>query len=161
MFSWQSSFFFQYLIDSYEKVDDTSRGNIISALVSYRFPELFIKFILNKGNPQMIPPNTLQCYFSLVVDYCISADFKINDTTLLQIISFLENSQIQTRVTMAGNILRHPIYKKYFANESNLSFPNSDAIMEQGFLIGCHHGMTEDDVDRVCSVLIEFAKNHL
>ena len=78
-----------------------------------------------------------------------------------QIISFLENSQIQTRVTMAGNILRHPIYKKYFANESNLSFPNSDAIMEQGFLIGCHHGMTEDDVDRVCSVLIEFAKNHL
>ena len=90
MFSWQSSFFFQYLIDSYEKGDDTSRGNIISALVSYRFPELFIKFILNKGNPQMIPPNTLQCYFSLVVDYCISADFKINDTTLLQIISFLE-----------------------------------------------------------------------
>lgn len=78
-----------------------------------------------------------------------------------QLIEYLESNQVQTRVTMAGNILRHPIYTKRFPEEAQLSYPVSDQVMREGFLIGCHHGLTEEDVDRVCSLLIEFAKQHL
>ena len=35
---------------------------------------------------------------------------------------------------------------------------NADKIMRDGFLLGAHHGMTLDDVDRVCNLLKNFAK---
>ncbi|KAK8860319.1 hypothetical protein M9Y10_011983 [Tritrichomonas musculus] len=78
-----------------------------------------------------------------------------------ELLQYLESNQVQTRVTMAGNILRHPIYQKQFPEEASLSYPVSDQVMREGFLIGCHHGLTEDDVDKVCSLLIDFAKKHL
>lgn len=79
----------------------------------------------------------------------------------MELIEYLEANEVQTRVTMAGNILRHPIYKEKLTEEAKKSFPVSDEVMKNGFLIGCHHGMSEADVDRVCSLLIEFAKKHL
>jgi CDP-6-deoxy-D-xylo-4-hexulose-3-dehydrase len=67
------------------------------------------------------------------------------------LITYLEESGIQTRVTFSGNITRHPAFRTYFQ-----TFPNSDEIMKCGFLLGCHHGMTLDDVDYVCLKIREF-----
>jgi CDP-6-deoxy-D-xylo-4-hexulose-3-dehydrase len=64
------------------------------------------------------------------------------------ILTYLEQNNIQTRVLFSGNICKHPAYNKF-----KKSFTNSDIIMAQGFLLGCHHGMTIDDVDRVCMYL--------
>jgi CDP-6-deoxy-D-xylo-4-hexulose-3-dehydrase len=65
----------------------------------------------------------------------------------------LEDNNIQTRVTFAGNVTRHPIYREYL-NE----YKNSDIIMKDAFLLGAHHGMTLDDVDYVCDKIKEFLK---
>jgi CDP-6-deoxy-D-xylo-4-hexulose-3-dehydrase len=78
----------------------------------------------------------------------------------LELLRVLEEANIQTRVTMAGNILRHPIYKNAFPEEAARPFPVSDQVMREGFLVGCHHGMNDEDVDRVSAVLIDFAKKH-
>ncbi len=67
------------------------------------------------------------------------------------LLSFLEQNDIQTRVTFAGNVTRHPAYRKYL-----YEFKNSDIIMKNGFLLGAHHGMTNDDVDHVCSKIQEY-----
>lgn len=67
------------------------------------------------------------------------------------LLNFLEKNNIQTRVTFSGNITRHPAYRDYLQ-----SFTNSDIIMKNGFLLGCHHGMTEDDVDYVCLKIKEY-----
>ena len=69
----------------------------------------------------------------------------------LELLTFLENNNIQTRVTFAGNVTRHPIYREYLQ-----PFENSDNIMKNGFLLGAHHGMTIEDVDYVCSKIKEF-----
>lgn len=69
----------------------------------------------------------------------------------LNLLTFLENNQIQTRVCFAGNVTRHPVYREYL-NE----FKNADRIMAEGFLLGCHHGMTLEDVDFVCDKIKEF-----
>jgi CDP-6-deoxy-D-xylo-4-hexulose-3-dehydrase len=69
----------------------------------------------------------------------------------LELLTFLEDNNIQTRVTFAGNVTRHPIYREYLQ-----PFDNSDAIMKNGFLLGAHHGMTIKDVDYVCSKIKEF-----
>ena len=69
----------------------------------------------------------------------------------LELLTFLEDQNIQTRVTFAGNVTRHPIYREYLQE-----FKNSDTIMANGFLLGAHHGMTLEDVDYVCSKIKEF-----
>jgi CDP-6-deoxy-D-xylo-4-hexulose-3-dehydrase len=78
-----------------------------------------------------------------------------------ELLKVLEDAQIQTRVTMAGNILRHQIYKHYFEDEAKRDFPVSDQVMKEGFLLGCHHGMERSDVERVCKALIAFATKKL
>ena len=62
-----------------------------------------------------------------------------------------EDNNIQTRVTFAGNVTRHPVYREYLQD-----FTNSDTIMKNGFLLGAHHGMTIEDVDYVCNKIKEF-----
>lgn len=68
-----------------------------------------------------------------------------------ELLHFLEENGIQTRVTFAGNVTRHPVYREYLQE-----FKNSDTIMKNGFLLGAHHGMTIEDVDYVCDKIKEF-----
>ena len=68
-----------------------------------------------------------------------------------ELLTFLEDNNIQTRVTFAGNVTRHPVYREYLQD-----FENSDIIMKNGFLLGAHHGMTIEDVDYVCDKVKEF-----
>lgn len=72
-------------------------------------------------------------------------------TNRLELLTFLEENNIQTRVCFAGNVTRHPVYREYLE-----AFPNSDRIMAEGFLLGAHHGMVVQDVDYVCSKIKEF-----
>jgi CDP-6-deoxy-D-xylo-4-hexulose-3-dehydrase len=72
----------------------------------------------------------------------------------MELLTFLEQNNIQTRVCFAGNITRHPVYRDYLQE-----FPNSDRIMSEGFLLGAHHGMSVDDVDYVCNKIKEFFNN--
>jgi CDP-4-dehydro-6-deoxyglucose reductase, E1 len=69
----------------------------------------------------------------------------------LELLTYLEENNIQTRVCFAGNVTRHPVYREYLE-----VFPNSDRIMAEGFLLGAHHGMVVEDVDYVCSKMREF-----
>jgi CDP-6-deoxy-D-xylo-4-hexulose-3-dehydrase len=70
----------------------------------------------------------------------------------LELINFMESNDVQTRVTFAGNITRHPAFREYLH-----TFHNADIVMKNGFLLGAHHGMTIDDVDHVCNLLKKFA----
>ena len=71
----------------------------------------------------------------------------------LELLRHLEENNIQTRVTFAGNVTRHPAYREYLED-----FSNSDTIMKNGFLLGAHHGMSIEDVDYVCDKIKEFFK---
>lgn len=81
----------------------------------------------------------------------LAIPFQCPEGKRLRLLSFLEEHHIQTRVTFSGNITRHPIYRGYLA-----VYPNSDKIMSDGFLLGCHHGMALEDVDYVCAMIHRF-----
>jgi CDP-6-deoxy-D-xylo-4-hexulose-3-dehydrase len=71
----------------------------------------------------------------------------------MNLLKFLEDNGVQTRVIFAGNITRHPAYREFLQ-----PFINADRIMEEGFLVGAHHGMSLEDVDYVCSLLKEWER---
>ena len=69
----------------------------------------------------------------------------------MELLTFLEENNIQTRVCFAGNVTRHPVYREYLEE-----FENSDRIMAEGFLLGAHHGMSLEDCDYVCDKMKEY-----
>jgi CDP-6-deoxy-D-xylo-4-hexulose-3-dehydrase len=96
-----------------------------------------------KGLLQLPPPDSSVHWLAI--------PFQCPAGKRLGLLSFLEENHVQTRVTFSGNITRHPIYREYLAD-----YPNSDKIMSDGFLLGCHHGMAEEDVDYVCAMMRRF-----
>ena len=69
------------------------------------------------------------------------------------LLKYLEDNNIQTRVCFSGNITRHPVYREYLEE-----FYNSDTIMKNAFLLGVHHGISLEDVDYVCNKIQNFYK---
>ena len=77
-----------------------------------------------------------------------------NLRTNLQI--FLERKNIQTRTIFSGNITRQPIMNNKIYKTNNFKFENSDYIMKNGMLVGCHPKLEKTDLDYICESLIEF-----
>lgn len=105
---------------------------------------LFNRYKSNlSGTPFVLPSEYSECSW-LAFPLQVSGNIKRSE-----VLCQLENSNIQTRVCFAGNITRHPAYRQYLRED----FTNSDIIMAKAFLVGCHHGMTLEDVDYVCDIL--------
>ena len=72
---------------------------------------------------------------------------------------FLEKNNIQTRPIFSGNILRHPAFKNLKSSKNKIkSFKNSDYIMKNGLLIGCHQGLDKKNIDYIHSKINLFLK---
>ncbi len=76
----------------------------------------------------------------------------------LEIMTFLEKNNIQTRPIFTGNILRQPGFNKIPHRTNNPGYPITDDIMERGFVIGCHHGLEKKNLDRLKDVFTSFLK---
>ncbi len=69
---------------------------------------------------------------------------------------FLENNGIQTRTIFTGNILRQPIMKNKKYKKFSSKFVNSDNVMRNGILIGCHHGLSTKEMNYMMNKFQKF-----
>ena len=72
---------------------------------------------------------------------------------------YLEKRDVQTRPIFTGNLLRHPMMKNKIYKKVANSFTNSDFVMKNGILIGCHQGLSKREVDYVTRQIINFLKS--
>ena len=72
----------------------------------------------------------------------------------------LETHGIQTRTVFTGNILRQPGFEGIERRETEGGYPNADAVMRGGILIGCHHGLTSEQVAHIHDRFSDFAALH-
>jgi CDP-6-deoxy-D-xylo-4-hexulose-3-dehydrase len=75
--------------------------------------------------------------------------------TRAEIVRFLNAKGIETRPIIAGNMARQPAMKMYEHRVSG-SLENSNTIMDRGFAIGCHQGVSRDDCEYVGDCFDEF-----
>lgn len=108
-------------------------------------------FILPKQNPQA---DTAWLAFPLVVRN--SAPFKRKD-----LIIYLEQNGIQTRPIFTGNVLRQPAFKGLPSRTSPGNYPVADLVMQGSFMIGCHQGLTDEQINYVKENVNKFFKTHL
>ncbi len=71
-----------------------------------------------------------------------------------------ERHGIQTRTVFTGNILRQPAFAEIERHEASDGYPNADAVMRGGMLIGCHHGLSAAQLDYVHEQFMTFAAPH-
>ena len=110
-----------------------------------KFPDLFELPIQLKG---LVTP-------WLAYPVIIKSTSKINRQKL-QI--FLEKKGIQTRTIFTGNILRQPIMKKRKYKKVKNAEINSNNVMKNGILIGCHHGLKNTDLEYIKKNFLNFIK---
>jgi len=72
---------------------------------------------------------------------------------------FLEKRSVQTRVVFTGNITRQPGFKNLEMRKS-ASLANADNIMRGGVLLACHHGLNEEMIAHMHSVVTEFLSQY-
>jgi CDP-4-dehydro-6-deoxyglucose reductase, E1 len=74
---------------------------------------------------------------------------------------FLEKNNVQTRPIFSGNLLRHPAFKCIINSKNKIkSFPNSDYIMRNGILVGCHQGLAKKQINSIQRIIVKFMSTH-
>jgi len=92
-------------------------------------------------------PNAVASWFGYPIVLAEDCPFTVKD-----IIKYLEDHGIETRRLLAGNITKHPAYRnvKYRVYGT---LDNANYFMTHGFFVGCHHGLSKEEVEYVVSVL--------
>ena len=115
------------------------KKNIEKRKILRRYHHNFFK----KYDNFFISPPLNKYQNSALLAYPLIIKNKKIDRTELQV--YLEKNNIQTRVIFTGNILRQPCAKDFKAIK-NKKYNISDQIMENGILIGCHQGLSVNDL---------------
>ena len=73
-----------------------------------------------------------------------------------ELIHFLEEHNIETRPMLP--LLNQPVYKEIFGDIEK-EYPVAEWIDKNGFYVGCHHGLNEQELDVIINTIYEFVKN--
>ncbi len=78
------------------------------------------------------------------------------------IVQYLENENIQTRLLFSGNIIRHPCFDELREKKSGYrvvgDLHNTDIITERTFWIGVYPGMTKEKLDYMISKIYQYVR---
>ncbi len=75
---------------------------------------------------------------------------------------YLEEHDIQTRPIFTGNVLRQPAFSKIKQKRVVPGgYPVTDYIMENGFIVGCHHGLEAKHLAYFTRTLEGFLKKYV
>lgn len=69
---------------------------------------------------------------------------------------FLEERNVQTRPIFSGNITKQPMMKNHKFISNKNGYKDTDFIMRNGMLLGCHPKLSFSDLDYICGLLEEF-----
>lgn len=75
--------------------------------------------------------------------------------TRLELITYLENHAVQTRLLLAGNLLRQPAYED-IPHRVFGRLVNSDIVTERGFFLGVYPGIDQERMEYIKEVLKNF-----
>ncbi|MCD6298467.1 MAG: lipopolysaccharide biosynthesis protein RfbH [Deltaproteobacteria bacterium] len=146
-----------------EKLQDFIAARKINFRILYEgLKDLEEQFVLPEATPKSDPS-----WFGFPLTVRESADFTRDD-----IVKYLEDKNIQTRMLFSGNIIKHPCFDELrssgkgfrtvsvdSSNRNSSSFQNlavTDRVMRDTFWIGVYPGMTDAMLDFIVTKIREF-----
>lgn len=76
--------------------------------------------------------------------------------TRLELVTFLEKRNVQTRPVFTGNLLKQPGFKKITYRLAQKNYPNTELVMKNAFVVACHHGLREAQIKYLQKCFNEF-----
>lgn len=76
----------------------------------------------------------------------------------IELVTFLERHNIQTRPILTGNILKQPGFKNIKHKIINGGCPVTDEVMKSGFVIGCHQGLKDIHLEKIENTVKDFMR---
>lgn len=73
--------------------------------------------------------------------------------TKKEMVKHLESKNIETRPMLP--LLNQPIYREIFGDIEK-DYPNAEYIDNNGFYIGCHHGLMQEELDYQIATILDF-----
>jgi CDP-6-deoxy-D-xylo-4-hexulose-3-dehydrase len=114
----------------------------------YSFFEQFSKYFTRAT--QTPDTETVWLAFPLIINK--GAPF-----TRLELITYLEEKNIQTRPVFTGNILKQPGFKTIpYKIADKAGLPNTDHVMKNAFVIASHHGLSQEQIQYLKDTFVEF-----
>jgi CDP-6-deoxy-D-xylo-4-hexulose-3-dehydrase len=89
----------------------------------------------------------------------LAMPFIVRDTapfTRLELATYLEKADIQTRPIFTGNALKHPAFKDIDCRLAVPDFPGTDQVMRGGLVLAVHQGLTSEQMQYVKDTLSAF-----
>ncbi|MDR3642622.1 MAG: aminotransferase class I/II-fold pyridoxal phosphate-dependent enzyme [Candidatus Doudnabacteria bacterium] len=124
------------------------------ALRQKYFAEMY-KFIEKKHQKYFLlpkqTPNTKTAWLAFPLIIKPGAPF-----TRLDIVTFLENNNVQTRPVFTGSILKQPGFKNIRHRNAVNNFPHSEDVMKNAFVVACHHGLSDRQIKYLQECFNEF-----
>jgi CDP-6-deoxy-D-xylo-4-hexulose-3-dehydrase len=80
--------------------------------------------------------------------------------TRLELVTYLEKNNIQTRPIFTGNILKQPGFTNIPHRITSNNCPVTNEVMERGIIVGCHHGMGKEHLEKLERVFSVFLKSN-
>tara|TARA_B100000029_G_scaffold182591_1_gene180201 strand:+ start:6148 stop:7356 length:1209 start_codon:yes stop_codon:yes gene_type:complete len=78
----------------------------------------------------------------------------------LDIVKYLEMNGIQTRPVFTGNVLRQPAFKDIRHRNIQQKFDVTENIMRNSFLVGCNHGLSDNQMEKMKECFTEFINKY-
>lgn len=75
-----------------------------------------------------------------------------------EIVKYLEQNNIETRPMLP--LLNQPIYKEIFGDIEK-DYPVAQWINNNGFYVGCHHGLSKDELDMIIKTIHDFLETRI
>ncbi len=76
-----------------------------------------------------------------------------------ELTQYLERRDIQTRPVFTGNALKHPAFKNFAGGNNVDDYVVTNNITRNGFVVGCHHGLTEEQLRYIKDVFTDFLRD--
>ena len=74
----------------------------------------------------------------------------------LELVTFLENRNIQTRPVFTGDVLQQPAFRSIKHRKAQKNYPHTQKVMRSAFVVACHHGLRQAQMDYLQAVMAEF-----
>lgn len=75
-----------------------------------------------------------------------------------EIVKYLEQNNIETRPMLP--LLNQPIYKEIFGDIEK-DYPVAQRINNNGFYVGCHHGLSKEELNMIIKTIHAFLENRI
>ena len=84
-------------------------------------------------------------------NFVSSFAFGLISDNLSKIVASLEKNSIETRPLICGSMGEQPFWIDRYGKQI---LPIASLVHNKGFYVPCHQNMTEEDINKICDILI-------